>query len=140
MDETTELVLTCDICGQELIFSDEEYLSFSRRGYSCAPKRCRNCSRPRKISVQTGATDVTLKCVSCETDFCFSAGEQQFFKDKGYRNLPRRCKSCRAGSDRTKAPESETLVLCSSCGQETLVPFIPHLGRPSYCRECFQSR
>ncbi|MDR3589524.1 MAG: zinc-binding protein, partial [Negativicutes bacterium] len=30
-------------------------------------------------------------------------------------------------------------VTCSSCGQETQVPFNPTAGRPVYCRDCFQS-
>ena len=28
-------------------------------------------------------------------------------------------------------------TVCSNCGNETQVPFIPAAGRPVYCRDCF---
>jgi CxxC-x17-CxxC domain-containing protein len=31
-------------------------------------------------------------------------------------------------------------AVCSECGTETQVPFLPTSGRPIYCRDCFQSR
>jgi CxxC-x17-CxxC domain-containing protein len=31
----------------------------------------------------------------------------------------------------------ETSVICSHCGATTIVPFLPHLGRPVFCRPCF---
>lgn len=40
--------------------------------------------------------DRTIKCRehTCGAEFVFSAGEQQFFQDRGF-NPPTRCKSCR---------------------------------------------
>jgi CspA family cold shock protein len=31
-------------------------------------------------------------------------------------------------------------AVCSECGAETMVPFLPTSGRPIFCRDCFQSR
>jgi len=38
--------------------------------------------------------DKKIKCIDCKKDFIFSAGEQEFFKEKGY-SEPIRCKDCR---------------------------------------------
>lgn len=40
--------------------------------------------------------DQVLKCVDCRSEFVFTAGEQMFFDDKGWKEKPKRCKSCRA--------------------------------------------
>lgn len=89
--------------------------------------------------------DRFLKCVDCGTEFVFTAGEQAFYADKGFRNEPKRCKPCKSKrADSTGhgsgAPRSETRTACSQCGKETTVPFKPTQGRPVYCRECFQQR
>lgn len=39
--------------------------------------------------------DQTLVCVDCKTEFQFTTGEQEFYKDKGY-TPPKRCVDCRA--------------------------------------------
>lgn len=89
--------------------------------------------------------DRVLKCVDCGSEFVFTAGEQQFYHEKDFRNEPKRCKPCKGkhqrGSDRGGASgRVETSALCSQCGRETTVPFRPTQGRPVFCRDCFQSR
>jgi CxxC-x17-CxxC domain-containing protein len=92
--------------------------------------------------------DRILKCIDCDADFVFTAGEQLFFHDKQFKNEPKRCKACKAkrvsvlgaapnGQSSTKV---ETRTTCSHCGKDTTVPFKPTQGRPVFCRECFQSR
>jgi hypothetical protein len=39
-------------------------------------------------------SDRTITCSDCGADFPFSAAEQEFFEQKGFR-FPRRCKECR---------------------------------------------
>lgn len=86
-------------------------------------------------------TDRILKCVECGADFVFTAGEQLFFHEKLFLNVPKRCKQCRArrvtGTSRIR---TETRTTCSECGTETTVPFKPTQGRPVLCRACFQKR
>jgi CxxC-x17-CxxC domain-containing protein len=91
--------------------------------------------------------DKVLKCAECDAEFVFTAGEQMFFADKGFKNEPKRCKNCKA--KRAESPgqtqgnnfqRTETKTTCSQCGKETTVPFKPTQGRPVYCRECFQQR
>jgi glucan-binding YG repeat protein len=38
--------------------------------------------------------DKTLSCRDCNGDFVFSAGQQEFFAEKGFENEPTRCKEC----------------------------------------------
>lgn len=92
--------------------------------------------------------DKVLKCADCGAEFVFTAGEQMFFADKGFKNEPKRCKACKAGRAQGNGSASglasvqrvETKTVCSQCGKETTVPFKPTQGRPVYCRECFQQR
>jgi CxxC-x17-CxxC domain-containing protein len=91
--------------------------------------------------------DRVLKCAECSAEFVFTAGEQMFFADKGFKNEPKRCKACKAnrsaGNGSGSSPSVqrvETKTVCSQCGKETTVPFKPTQGRPVYCRECFQQR
>lgn len=39
--------------------------------------------------------DKTLVCKDCENNFTFTAGEQEFYEQKGLTNEPKRCKACR---------------------------------------------
>jgi len=88
--------------------------------------------------------DKVLKCVECGAEFIFTAGEQAFFADKGFRHEPKRCKSCKSkraqGTNSGGYQRVETKTTCSQCGKETTVPFKPSKGLPVYCRECFQQR
>lgn len=40
-------------------------------------------------------TDKTIKCIDCGFEFTFTARDQEFYKEKGFTNEPKRCKSCR---------------------------------------------
>ena len=88
--------------------------------------------------------DKVLKCAECGAEFVFTAGEQMFFADKGFKNEPKRCKACKSRRGQAVSPGNyqrvETKTTCSQCGKETTVPFKPTQGRPVYCRECFQQR
>lgn len=39
--------------------------------------------------------DITLTCKDCGAEFVFTAGEQQFYAEKGFTNQPVRCPACR---------------------------------------------
>jgi len=41
------------------------------------------------------AEDKMLKCVDCQSEFTFTAGEQEFYSSKGFVNEPKRCPACR---------------------------------------------
>ena len=103
------------------------------------------------------AGDSLLTCSDCGQEFVFTAGEQQFFQERGY-SSPRRCKPCRqakqgaspsghdggAGAGYSSGSSSGssmgTTVVCASCGQTTTVPFEPRGDRPVYCKSCYRPK
>jgi CxxC-x17-CxxC domain-containing protein len=108
-------------------------------------------------------TDKTISCVQCGNSFVFTAGEQEFYAEKGYTNEPKRCKPCREEAKRGKpggaggpgayaassTPGDGGMsrgggrqmfdIVCDNCGQPSQVPFQPTPGRKILCRSCFQA-
>lgn len=112
-------------------------------------------------------SDKTLTCSDCGQEFTFTASEQQFYAERGFTE-PRRCASCRSarkaqrgdsggygsgssfgnggyssgggGGYGSRGPREMFPATCSSCGQETEVPFRPTSGKPVYCSACFAQR
>jgi CxxC-x17-CxxC domain-containing protein len=105
--------------------------------------------------------DKTITCQDCGVDFVFTAGEQEFYAQKGFANEPSRCPSCRqarkAGSGRSRGgygerdsygggrgyssgPREMHTAICASCGKEAQVPFVPRGDKPVYCSDCFQQQ
>ena len=103
--------------------------------------------------------DKTLTCADCSQSFTFTASEQDFYAERGFTE-PRRCPSCRAAKKAQRnaegggggyssgggsygaprGPREMFPATCSSCGQETEVPFKPTSGKPVYCSACFAQR
>ena len=104
--------------------------------------------------------DKTITCRDCGMDFVFTAGEQEFYAQKGFTNEPTRCPSCRqarkaGGSSRggygdrdsygsrdsySRSPREMHTTTCASCGKEAQVPFVPRGDKPVYCSDCFQQQ
>ena len=84
--------------------------------------------------------DKTLVCRDCGQEFVFTAGEQEFYAEKGFQNEPTRCRDCRQAH---KAARNNGTVremhdaICANCGAATKVPFQPREDRPVYCSECY---
>ncbi|MCL2772873.1 MAG: zinc-ribbon domain containing protein [Oscillospiraceae bacterium] len=82
--------------------------------------------------------DKTIVCKDCGQDFIFTAGEQEFYAERGFQNEPQRCKNCRDRRKDSVKPQKEMHVTtCAKCGKEAKVPFQPVAERPVYCSECF---
>ena len=84
--------------------------------------------------------DKTLKCRDCGKDFTFTAGEQEFYAEKGFENEPQRCKECRDARKSRRSRREMFDVVCDACGKEAQVPFKPTGDRPVYCSECFAKK
>lgn len=100
--------------------------------------------------------DKTLTCKDCAQPFLFTAGEQDFYQQKGLQNEPGRCPDCRNRRKQqaitnnlpsVTAPGAQppvmrevSKVVCAECGKDTTVPFRPRLARPVYCSECFNKQ
>lgn len=89
--------------------------------------------------------DKTLICRDCGAEFVFTAGEQQFYAEKGFQNEPVRCKACRDAKksqrgDRPERAERQMYdAVCAECGAPTRIPFQPKNDRPIYCSACYQN-
>ena len=82
--------------------------------------------------------DITLKCKDCGRDFVFTAGEQEFYAEKGFQNQPQRCRECRQARKNAGKPQREMFdAVCAKCGKPARIPFQPSEDRPVYCSECF---
>ena len=82
--------------------------------------------------------DKKLICKECGQEFIFTAGEQEFYAQKGFVNEPQRCKHCRDARKNAGKPQREMYdAVCASCGKPCKVPFQPREDRPVYCSECF---
>jgi len=94
-------------------------------------------------------SDITLTCKDCAQPFVFTAGEQEFYQQRGLLNQPGRCSNCRGarragggssnGGGYGGAREMFTAT-CSQCGQEARVPFQPRGDKPVYCSSCFETK
>jgi len=102
-------------------------------------------------------TDKIITCRDCNQPFTFTAGEQEFYANKGLQNEPVRCPSCRSARkmNRTSEPDEGYVrygvfasfggrtprqmhpATCADCGMMTEVPFQPRGDRPVYCSACY---
>jgi CxxC-x17-CxxC domain-containing protein len=68
----------------------------------------------------------------------FTAGEQEFYAEKGFVNEPQRCKACRSARKQGAKGERQMFTaVCAACGGEAVVPFKPREEKPVYCSACF---
>jgi CxxC-x17-CxxC domain-containing protein len=85
--------------------------------------------------------DKTLTCRECGQQFAFTAGEQEFYQQKGLMHEPGRCPECRAArrlaAQGERGPREMHTVTCASCGAEAEVPFLPRNDKPVYCSSCY---
>ncbi|MCH7577372.1 MAG: zinc-ribbon domain containing protein [Chloroflexi bacterium] len=96
--------------------------------------------------------DRNLTCVECDSEFVFSADDQQFHAEREYQD-PKRCPSCRqakraggggyggggGGGGGYGGGGSRQMydAVCADCGNACQVPFQPTQDRPVYCSDCF---
>src|SRR2546428_4385262 len=101
-------------------------------------------------------SDKSIKCRDCGEEFVFTAGEQAFYKERGFQHEPTRCRRCRDEKKRqgtgpatgglraspvsagASSPQFHDAV-CSSCAVTTQRPFKPTAAKPAHCRDCFPS-
>ena len=85
--------------------------------------------------------DKTLTCKDCGAPFTFTAGEQEFYQEKGFTNEPLRCQHCRVEHKRQiRANRVMHEGTCSGCGGPATVPFKPTQDRPIFCSDCYEKQ
>src|SRR4051794_41847729 len=109
--------------------------------------------------------DRTLTCADCGQQFTWTAGEQEFYAQRGLTNEPRRCPDCRrarksqqggggggyasgggyssgggggysAGGGDERPPRPMYSARCRGGGQGAEGPLPPRGGKAGYCSPC----
>ena len=76
--------------------------------------------------------DKTLVCKECGKEFVFSAGEQEFYAERGFQNEPQRCKACRdARKAAARGPRSTSRRCAPPAVARRGFPLSPSLTVPS---------
>ena len=70
--------------------------------------------------------DKTIVCKDCGQTFVFTAGEQEFYAERGFQR-----------KNGSRPAREYFTATCAACGGEARVPFQPKDDRPVYCSECF---
>ena len=114
MDKT----LVCRDCGRNFTFTASEQEFFASKGYS-EPQRCPDCRAAKKAARNSDRGS------SYSSGGGYSGGGGGGYSGGG------------GGYGGERAPRQMTQVVCSNCGKETEVPFVPTGDRPVYCSDCF---
>jgi CxxC-x17-CxxC domain-containing protein len=112
--------LTCADCGQEFTFTASEQDFYAERGFT-EPRRCPTCRAARKAQRNDSGS-------SYGGGSSYSSGSGSSYGGGG------------GGYGAPRGPREMFPATCSSCGQETEVPFRPTSGKPVYCSACFAQR
>ena len=116
--------LTCADCGQAFNFTASEQDFYAERGFT-EPRRCPTCRSARKAARNSDSGGYGAGGGYSSGGY----GSGGSYSAGGY--------GSRGGS---RGPREMFPATCSSCGQETEVPFRPTSGKPVYCSTCFAQR
>lgn len=118
---------TCTACGETFLVPPAERLFRRERGLA-DPVECPDCRRTLR-----GARNSELIGLYQRTD-ALSFSESTLSPDRNDSGGPSR------PAGRSNVTKLRYNTVCSACGIETQVPFVPRGDRPVYCRDCFNAR
>jgi len=84
--------------------------------------------------------DKKIRCLECNQEFTWTAGEQRFYAEKGLKNTPKSCPSCRSKHGREDSIE----VICEKCGSKGHIKVKKQevkqiRNKPVICQKCFDA-
>ena len=96
----------------------------------------------QKINLKTMSPkfeDKTIVCEECGTDFIWDASEQSYFAKKGFKQVPKRCRACRAKRQKEKEEEKakEKEITCVKCGKKGISTFEVGPDEETICFDCY---
>ena len=122
--------LTCADCSQSFTFTASEQDFYAERGFT-EPRRCPSCRAAKKAQRNAEGGGGSY---SSGGGYCSGGG---YSSGAGSSYGSRSSGGYGGGS---RGPREMFAATCSSCGQETEVPFRPTSGKPVYCSSCFAQR
>ena len=84
--------------------------------------------------------DKTLVCKECGNEFVFTAGEQEFYAEKGFMNEPAAARAAAMPARRAGTANAKCMKRLAPSAAPPRVPFVPKTDRPIYCSECFAKK
>lgn len=81
--------------------------------------------------------DKEIICRKCGSSFIWTAGEQEFFAEKGLTNVPSNCPICRKKKDVHHSFSKLYDITCYKCGKKGKSPFPPEMPGDVLCQECY---
>jgi CxxC-x17-CxxC domain-containing protein len=83
--------------------------------------------------------DQTITCKDCGNDFVFTAQDQKYYAENGFKNVPTRCLNCRKQMrEKKELTEPRFSIECSKCHKKSDVPFEASDQTPIFCQNCFE--
>ncbi|MFA7309194.1 MAG: zinc-ribbon domain containing protein [Patescibacteria group bacterium] len=83
--------------------------------------------------------DKPLECQDCGTTFIWDVAEQAYYKKKGFKEVPRRCRACRAKKkieqEIEKSKEKE--LTCLVCGKTGTTSTEVSPDEEAMCLDCY---
>ncbi|HEU0243831.1 MAG TPA: zinc-ribbon domain containing protein [Candidatus Limnocylindrales bacterium] len=123
--------LTCADCSQSFTFTASEQDFYAERGFT-EPRRCPSCRAAKKAQRNAEGGGGSYSSGGGYSSGGYSSGAGSY--GSGSRS------SGGYGGGASRGPREMFAATCSSCGQETEVPFRPTSGKPVYCSSCFAQR
>ncbi|PKL50143.1 MAG: hypothetical protein CVV42_03910 [Candidatus Riflebacteria bacterium HGW-Riflebacteria-2] len=83
-----------------------------------------------------------LVCRCCGGSFSLSDAQRNFLTEHDCAAPPLYCSSCFADRLRQiwEVPGEKRVAVCSVCGIQTRLCFVPCQDRPVYCQKCFRKQ
>jgi len=126
--------ITCADCGTEFTFTASEQAFYAEKGFTDAPKRCKDCRQARKAQRNAGSGgDSYGGGASYGGGGYSSTGGYSSSGGGGYGGGG-------GGGGYDRPPRQMYDAVCADCGKTAQVPFQPTGSRPVYCNDCFRAR
>ena len=79
-------------------------------------------------------------CKGCKQEFVFKTARKDFFEAAKYFEMPLFCPKCfEAHLEKIwKYPGQQRAIICSSCGIESKLHFVPAKDQEVFCPKCYQ--
>ncbi|HUG48054.1 MAG TPA: zinc-ribbon domain containing protein [Candidatus Limnocylindria bacterium] len=85
-------------------------------------------------------TDRTISCLDCGAEFQFTAGEQDFYAQRGFTEPPKRCTTCRAARKAARSQSSYAMAGSSGYGGGTSSGYGEYSDAAAYANEYRERR
>jgi len=118
--------LACDDCGAEFVFTVAEQEFFRDQGFAHDPKRCRDCRALKRRRQKGGPGAAPARPHA-------PRGVQVRRVRQAAPDGAAPPRAARRNEDAATHP-----AICTLCGMDTQVPFVPDGIRPVYCLPCLK--